>query len=55
MLLSPLPEKTPFPNILIGKENTPELRQHISLRSPTFLGLNVTFTFTDPLDESFNF
>ena len=29
MLLSTFDENTPFPNIFIGNENTPEFRQHI--------------------------
>jgi len=38
---------TLFPKNLRGKENTPMLRQHISLRSPIILGLKVTSTFID--------
>lgn len=36
-----------FPKNLIGKENTPKVRQQISLSSPTFFGWKVTSTLVE--------
>ena len=39
--------KMHFPKNLIGKENTPKVRQQISLSSPTFFGWKVTSTLVE--------